>query len=164
MMEVRMPSGRSGGKSVTVRVAARTGLTLFVIYGAWVTTRAFWQRENVERDVARAYEFVIVHPEVSSYLPCFCGCGKREGHSSLDSCFVSRRDAAGRMIARDPHAESCKVCVNVALDASRMIRAGVRLPEIRRRVESTYGVERSLWTDTPPPPQTSHAPGDHRAQ
>jgi len=158
-----MPNGTSGGKSVTVRVAARIGLTLLVIYAAWVATRAFWQGEDFERDTARAYEFVIPHPEVSSYLPCFCGCGKREGHSSLDSCFVSRRDAAGRMIARDPHAETCKVCVNVALDASRMIRAGVGLPEIRRRVEATYAVERSLWTDTPPPPQTSHPPGGHRA-
>lgn len=44
--------------------------------------------------VQAAYEFAARHPEVLSYVPCFCGC-ERRGHRSNHDCFVSARDAEG---------------------------------------------------------------------
>ncbi len=89
-----------------VRLAIRVAVVSFVAYATWVAVQGYWRQHEAHREIAQAYEFVIRHGEVTSYLPCFCGCGRREGHSSLDSCFVSRRDKAGRMVSRDSHAET----------------------------------------------------------
>src|SRR6266480_1184230 len=41
-------------------------------------------------DVVRsAYVFAAEHPEVLSYVPCFCGC-ERAGHKGNEDCFVAR--------------------------------------------------------------------------
>jgi hypothetical protein len=48
-------------------------------------------------DVVRAvYEFAARHPEVLSYVPCFCGCERSAGHRDNYDCFIRGRDAAGR--------------------------------------------------------------------
>lgn len=51
--------------------------------------------------IRAAYEFAARHPEVVSYIPCFCGCEKK-GHRSNHDCFVASRDAEGR-VAWSPH-------------------------------------------------------------
>src|SRR5262245_3485928 len=38
--------------------------------------------------VRAAYVFAAEHPEVLSYVPCFCGC-ERGGHKGNDDCFVA---------------------------------------------------------------------------
>jgi uncharacterized protein with PCYCGC motif len=54
-------------------------------------------------EVVRAvYTFAAMHPEVLSRVPCFCGC-ERRGHSNNDDCFVTARDARGRVTAWEPH-------------------------------------------------------------
>src|ERR1051325_10015250 len=41
-------------------------------------------------DVVRAaYIFAAEHPEILSYVPCFCGC-ERGGHKGNEDCFVAR--------------------------------------------------------------------------
>lgn len=95
-----------GATTYPVRLAIRIAALSFLAYAAWTAARGYWQRQEARREIAQAYEFVIQHAEVTSYLPCFCGCERREGHSSLDSCFVSRRDEAGRMVSRNAHAET----------------------------------------------------------
>ena len=53
-------------------------------------------------DVVRAtYDFAAQHPEVLSYVPCFCGC-ERSGHQANDDCFVRSRDAEGK-VTWEPH-------------------------------------------------------------
>lgn len=146
-----MPVGLSYTR-YPVRFAIRIALLSFVAYAAWTLVRGYWQQDEMHRKVAEAYEFVIQHGEVTSYLPCFCGCGKRESHSSLDSCFVTRRDKSGRMVSRDPHAETCKVCIDVAVDAKQMLRDGRTLTEIRSAVESKYAAEYPFRTNTPKVP------------
>lgn len=89
-----------------LRRVTRIALVSLVVYATWALVREYWERQATDGDIARAYEFVINHGEVTSYLPCFCGCEKRQGHSSFDSCFVSRRDELGRMVSRDAHAET----------------------------------------------------------
>jgi len=54
-------------------------------------------------EVARAaYQFAAEHPEVLSYVPCYCGC-ERSGHRGNDDCFVSARAANGDVQDWEPH-------------------------------------------------------------
>jgi len=54
-------------------------------------------------DVVRAaYKFAAEHPEVLSYVPCYCGC-ERAGHRGNEDCFVTRRDAKGDVVEWEPH-------------------------------------------------------------
>ena len=45
--------------------------------------------------ITAAYQFAAEHPEVLSYVPCFCGC-ENAGHGGNHDCFVSSRNAARR--------------------------------------------------------------------
>jgi Protein of unknown function with PCYCGC motif len=54
-------------------------------------------------EIVRAvYTFAAQHPEVLSHIPCFCGC-ERRGHANNDDCFVTSRDARGRVTGWEPH-------------------------------------------------------------
>ena len=54
-------------------------------------------------DVVRAaYKFAAEHPEVLSYVPCYCGC-EHSGHRGNEDCFVTRRDAKGDVVEWEPH-------------------------------------------------------------
>jgi len=44
--------------------------------------------------VRAAYAFAARRPDIVQYLPCYCGCEK-EGHQSLQFCFVKKRTASG---------------------------------------------------------------------
>jgi hypothetical protein len=52
--------------------------------------------------VRAAYKFAAEHPEVLSYVPCYCGC-ERSGHRGNEDCFVSARDAKGDVTEWEPH-------------------------------------------------------------
>lgn len=54
-------------------------------------------------DVVRAaYRFAAEHPEVLSYVPCYCGC-EQAGHRGNEDCFVTARDANGDVTQWEPH-------------------------------------------------------------
>jgi hypothetical protein len=54
-------------------------------------------------DVVRAvYKFAAEHPEVLSYVPCYCGC-EHQGHKGNDDCFVAGRNAKGDVTQWEPH-------------------------------------------------------------
>jgi hypothetical protein len=52
--------------------------------------------------VRAAYKFAAEHPEVLSYVPCYCGC-ERAGHRGNEDCFVTARDAKGDVTQWEPH-------------------------------------------------------------
>ena len=52
--------------------------------------------------VQTVFRFAAEHPEVLGQMPCFCGCQNR-GHKNNDDCFVTARDASGRVTAWEPH-------------------------------------------------------------
>jgi hypothetical protein len=52
--------------------------------------------------VAAVHRFAAEHPEVLSYVPCYCGC-ERSGHRGNDDCFVKTRAANGDVTAWEPH-------------------------------------------------------------
>ncbi len=95
--------GRPGSR---MRVAVRLLLAALVVIAAVIFINNLHQQLAWERDVTAAYAFVADHPEISRRLPCFCGCGQSEGHASVDSCFVRRRDEAGAVFQQNAHART----------------------------------------------------------
>jgi hypothetical protein len=54
-------------------------------------------------EVVRAvYKFAAEHPEVLSYVPCYCGC-ERSGHRGNEDCFVTARAENGDVVEWEPH-------------------------------------------------------------
>src|SRR5262245_61489126 len=93
------------------------------------------------------FTFAARHPEVMKFVPCFCGC-QRGGHKDNHDCFVSGRDAAGKVTSWEPHALECQVCVDVAYQALRLHNSGASVSAIRDAIEKQYA---SATTRTPTP-------------
>jgi len=108
-------------------------------------------------DVVRAaYLFAAEHPEILSYVPCFCGC-ERSGHRGNEDCFVARRDQAGDVVEWEPHGLDCAVCLDVARDAQQMYSSGASVRDIRAAIEKKWAgaAARGTHTHTPEPPKSS---------
>lgn len=104
--------------------------------------------------VADAYRFAAEHPEITSYVPCFCGC-ERAGHQGNTDCFVKQRDANGDVVAWDEHGLDCAVCIDVATVARQMHASGASVRDIRAAIDKQFG---SLYPGTMPTP---HPPSAH---
>jgi hypothetical protein len=108
-------------------------------------------------DVVRAaYVFAAEHPEILSYVPCFCGC-ERSGHKGNEDCFVARRDGSGDVVEWEPHGLDCAVCLDVARDAQQMYSSGASVRDIRAAIEKKWSgaAARGTHTHTPEPPKSS---------
>jgi uncharacterized protein with PCYCGC motif len=101
--------------------------------------------------VRAAYVFAAEHPEVLSYVPCFCGC-ERGGHRGNEDCFVTGRDKNGDVTQWEPHGLDCTVCIDVATQARQMFTSGASLRDIRTAVEKKYAGFNGGHTPTPQPP------------
>ena len=100
-----------------------------------------------------AHVFTADHPEVASYVPCYCGCGSA-GHKNNADCFVKGRDPEGRVTAWEPHGVSCAVCIDIAVDSMKMRNSGASVMAIRKKVQGDYRARfQSSETPTPPPVQ-----------
>lgn len=103
-------------------------------------------------DVVRAaYLFAAEHPEILSYVPCFCGC-ERGGHSGNEDCFVAARNEKGDVTAWEPHGLECTVCIDVATEARQMYSSGASVRDIRAAVEKKWAGFNGGHTPTPQPP------------
>ncbi|MFH1185401.1 MAG: PCYCGC motif-containing (lipo)protein [Chloroflexota bacterium] len=91
---------------------------------------------SAPNSVRTAYQFAAANPDVMENLPCYCGCGSI-GHDSNYDCYVADVDANGA-IRFDGHALGCSICVDITLDAMRLIKEGKSVPEIRAYVDATY--------------------------
>ena len=107
-------------------------------------------------DVVRAaYIFAAEHPEILSYVPCFCGC-ERAGHKGNEDCFVARRNDAGDVVEWEPHGLDCAVCLDVANEAMQMTRSGASVTDIRAAIEKKWNRPGSGHTPTPMPHADHH--------
>jgi uncharacterized membrane protein len=100
--------------------------------------------------VKAVYRFAAEHPEVLSYVPCFCGC-ERGGHKGNDDCFVKSRNALGDVTEWEPHGLDCAVCLDVANEAMQMTRSGASVRDIRAAIEAKWNRPGSGHTPTPMP-------------
>jgi Protein of unknown function with PCYCGC motif len=100
--------------------------------------------------VRAVYRFAAEHPEVLSYVPCFCGC-ERGGHKGNDDCFVKARNAQGDVTEWEPHGLDCAVCIDVANEAMQMTRSGASVTDIRKAIETKWNRPGAGHTPTPMP-------------
>jgi hypothetical protein len=101
--------------------------------------------------VTAAYQFAAEHPEVLSYVPCFCGC-ERAGHTGNSDCFVKSRAPNGDVIDWDEHGVECTVCIDVANRSRQMHASGASVRDIRAAIDKEFGALSSAHTPTPHPP------------
>jgi hypothetical protein len=105
--------------------------------------------------VTAAFEFAAEHPEVSSYVPCFCGC-QQGGHKGNHDCFVRSRAANGDVIEWEEHGLECAVCIDVATRSRQMLASGASVRDIRAAVEKEFAPNFPSMTPTPTPPAGEH--------
>jgi hypothetical protein len=105
--------------------------------------------------ITAAYQFAAEHPEILSYVPCFCGC-ERAGHGGNHDCFVKARAENGDVIAWDPHGVDCAVCIDVANRSRQMFASGATVQDIRAAIDAEYGKVAPTQMATPHPPAHSH--------
>ena len=109
--------------------------------------------------VTAAYKFAAEHPEILSYVPCFCGC-ERSGHTGNTDCFVRQRAANGDVVAWDEHGIECAVCIDVANRSRQMFESGASVRDIRAAIDKEFGGARPSSMPTPHPPAAG-AHGGH---
>ena len=100
--------------------------------------------------VNAAFQFAAEHPEVLSYIPCFCGC-QHMGHKGNEDCFVKARNAEGDVTEWEPHGVECAVCIDVATRARQMTASGASVEQIRTAVEKEFKSPNVPETPTPLP-------------
>src|SRR5262245_29197848 len=101
--------------------------------------------------VTAAFKFAAEHPEVASYIPCFCGC-QQGGHKGNADCFVRSRAQNGDVIEWEEHGLECAVCIDVATRSRQMHASGASVGQIRAAVEKEFLPTASTMTPTPKPP------------
>jgi hypothetical protein len=106
--------------------------------------------------ITAAYRFAADHPEILSYVPCFCGC-ERSGHAGNNDCFVRQRAENGDVIAWDEHGVDYAVCIDVANRSRQMFESGASVRDIRAAIDKEFG--RTTMTTPKPPAASAH--GNH---
>ena len=103
--------------------------------------------------VNAAFKFAADHPEVLSYIPCFCGC-QHGGHRGNEDCFVRARAKNGDVTEWEPHGLECAVCIDVATRSRQMYASGASITQIREAVEKQFKDAYPSITPTPEPPHS----------
>jgi hypothetical protein len=103
--------------------------------------------------IRSTYRFAAEHPEVLSYVPCFCGCDQ-SGHRSSEDCFVKSRAKNGDVTEWNEHGIACAMCLAVAERAQQLCDKGVPLKDVRVDIEQRYGHITGSRTATPLPPKS----------
>jgi hypothetical protein len=93
--------------------------------------------QNAPVTVRQSYQFAVANPEVLKALPCYCGCGPI-GHESNYACYVKETQTGENQF--DSHALGCSICVDITVDAMRMLGQGRSVDEIRTYVDDTYAM------------------------
>jgi hypothetical protein len=110
--------------------------------------------------ITAAYRFAADHPEILSYVPCFCGC-ERSGHGANHDCFVKQRAENGDVIAWDEHGVECAVCIDVANRSRQMFDSGASVRDIRAAIDKEFGANAPGAHMPTPKPPASGAHGAH---
>jgi hypothetical protein len=109
--------------------------------------------------ITAAYQFAAEHPEILSYVPCFCGC-QHSGHTGNASCFVKSRTPEGDVLEWDEHGVECAVCIDVANRSRQMHTAGASVRDIRTAIDKEFGEKAQTRTPTPRPPDAGQRASD----
>jgi hypothetical protein len=75
---------------------------------------------------AEGYRIARQRPELLERLACYCGCYLTDGHQNHLDCF------------RDRHGETCDMCLQIALEAEKLARAGYGVEDIKAIVDRRF--------------------------
>lgn len=81
--------------------------------------------------VAEGYRVARERPELLERLPCYCGCYLIDGHQNNLDCF------------RDRHGETCDMCLEIALQAEELAKAGYSVDDIKAIVDRRFAPRKS---------------------
>lgn len=82
--------------------------------------------------VAEGYRIAREHPELLERLACYCGCYLTDGHQNNLDCF------------RDRHGETCDMCLEIALQAEKLARAGYSVADIKATIDRRFAPRKPL--------------------
>ncbi len=80
--------------------------------------------------IAEGYRIARERPELLERLACYCGCYLTDGHQNNLDCF------------RDRHGETCDMCLEIALEAEKMARAGYGMEDIKATMDRKFAPRR----------------------
>ncbi|MHB8791830.1 MAG: PCYCGC motif-containing (lipo)protein [Thermoleophilia bacterium] len=112
-------AGKKGGSSssLSIVIFAAVVIAVGLVGGVmgWVLTRGgddagsggvklpdYINGPTVPKGTAEAYQFAVDNQDVLKYIPCYCGCGQLDGHTSNLDCFIA--SGSGSDIVFDKHA------------------------------------------------------------
>jgi hypothetical protein len=101
--------------------------------------------------IKAVYQFAAEHPEILSYVPCYCGC-EHSGHRGNEDCFVRARSVDGDVVEWEDHGMECAVCIDVAQRSMQMYSSGASVHDIRAAIEKEWNPRSPTHTPTPAPP------------
>ncbi len=87
---------------------------------------------DAPRDIEARYRYVVANPMLAARIPCYCGCGKSDGHTSLKDCFIA---SGGK---REEHAAGCIICLDIAEDVELLATRTGDVKAIRARIDELY--------------------------
>lgn len=98
--------------------------------------------QSAAYEVALAYRYAAVAPDILKQIPCYCGCAPM-GHDSNYACFWTDD---GEL---EPHGLNCGICIFTARDTWEGLQQERTLAEIRAQIDADYS-RFGPSTDTPP--------------
>lgn len=102
-----------------------------------------------QKEMRQIYQLAATNSELLQYIPCYCGCGEVAGHQSNLNCFVASKEEG--KIEWDDHGTRCGVCLDIAVEASLMLRDGKSVKDIRQAIDTKYKEGYAEPTPTPHP-------------
>jgi len=135
-----------GGSSTIGRTMGHAMPSAAEAEAAWNARPAYVSAADARTQ--EAYAFAIARPDVTDWMPCYCGCVGMDHRNNTD-CYLKPREN-GMPVDFDEHASYCGVCVDITLTAKTMSADGKSLPEIRAAIDGQFG-DVAAGTDTPLP-------------
>jgi hypothetical protein len=93
--------------------------------------------DKKDDSIKEVYLLAAQHPELLSYMPCYCGCSISAGHKDNASCFYSEIREDGSIVW-DNHGAKCMICLEIAEKSVAMYDEGKSMADIRTTIDMFY--------------------------
>lgn len=91
-----------GGATIGVIVGMKKANSGSTTAGGGIKLPDYAYSSTGPKGLAEAYQFAVDNQDVLKYIPCYCGCGELDGHTSNLDCFI--KSGSGNNIVFDKHA------------------------------------------------------------
>jgi Protein of unknown function with PCYCGC motif len=143
-------NGATGAMETTPAASSMSGMSADVppvdASEAWAARPAF---VRTTAQTEEAYAFAMYHPQVTKWMPCYCGCAATGHRSNLD-CYLKPGQPGAKTVFEE-HASYCDLCVQITLKTKQLYAEGRSLREIRQAVDQQFGGS-APGTSTEQPP------------